>query len=302
MGYEAFLKEKCEYISEETAEAFAAYCGERITTTTQAAHYARLLARLCGYQKCDYRVLKEAGIRECLAERQKKIAPRTFTGELAALRSLAAYLDWRLGTSVFGCLAGIKAEPLVTSLKKEALPTTEELDQLLELLEGDPALTTAILLAVRCSLGITDIAALRKKMFIVDKNGHVGLLPNEHSTGFIRVPDDVVAKLSDYLEELPDTLGNGDGWLFPSERRNTHATPRSLQLYLKEACEEIGLEKNITFRSLRSLGIVDMLRGGAGYKRVAEYVSSLERNLSYYGRVLPELEDSAVEFSKIRIL
>ena len=297
-----YLKSSCPKISDRTADSFAKYC-ERIQTKTQRQHYAKLLGSLCASCRCDYPALREDKINKWLDERRKGRTERTFTGELAALRSLFRAMDDDLHTNIYTALRKVVSKKPPVNILTEDVPSIGDADSILDAAGGDSALYLAIVLALRCALTISDIVILKPSMFFFDEDGIAGLRFSGSSSmkrsGYIRIPDDVVPILSRYIADLPA----GTGWLFPSSRgQDAHGTARWMQKRLSAACKKAGIEKKVTFRALRALSIVSMLEGGARVPDVADYVSMNEANLHYYGSVVPELKNSAVVHSRIRIV
>ena len=302
MDAREYLKSSCSKISDDTITSFIAYC-DRMKTAIQRQHYAKLLGSVCSFARCDYRNLHGDQVALWLENRRQKLSERTFAGELAALRSLFRVMDEDLHTDIFSSLSFIDAKKVPMSILSEDVPSLSDADRILEASKDNPELYLAIVLALRCALNITDIVSLKSSMFFFDKDGIAGFRFTGLSTereGNIRIPDDVVTILSKYIEEQ-----SIEDWLFPSRQRpGHHSSARWMQMQLNKACNTAGLpsDKKVTFRSLRALAIVDMLDGGAGTTKVAQYVSMNESNLHYYGAVVPELKNSAVEHSRIRVI
>lgn len=294
------LMASCPQISEETAGAFMKYCGERLSTDTQQRHYAHLLSSVCSYARCDYPYLETPSVREWLSIRRGNLAERTFTGELSALRSLFKVMDEYLGTASYSCLSFVDSVKAPVRIEKGDVPSLSSVNRILEEAKDDPPLYVSVILALRCSLGITDIVSMKTGMFFFDKDGIPGIKPNGRRQGYIRMPDDVVPFVSEYIAGRPK-----DEWLFPAQkRRGCHVSPRWMQTRLNEVCVKAGIPEKqpVTYRSLRALGILSMLEGGAGYAKVADYVGMKESNLAYYGKAVAELRDSAADYSRIRLV
>ena len=294
------LKAECPLISDKTADAFVKYCDERISTGTQQRHYAHLLASVCAYAHCDYPRLEPPAVREWLTVRRAQLADRTFTGDLSALRSLFRVMDESLGTTSYSCLSYVDSVKAPVRIERGDVPSLSSVNRILEAAKDDPPLYVSVILALRCSLGITDIVSMKTGMFFYDKDGLPGIKPNGRRQGYIRMPDDVVPFVSEYIAGRPK-----DAWLFPAQkRRGYHVSARWMQARLNEVCEKAGIPETqpVTYRSLRALGILSMLEGGAGYAKVADYVGMKETNLAYYGKAVAELRDAAAEYSRIRLV
>ena len=302
------LEDSCPVLRPETIEAFLAF-SEGFKTNAQRNYYASLLGGhrigglgvegVCNFCGCDFKDLTQEGVNAwCEMRRNELPSPKSFSTCMASIRSLSKQLDMRLGTDInYLFNSNLSNRPQTWTMESEDLLSIKDVDDLLKAIQKDRMLTAAVVLAFRCAIGITDLAELRKGMFFRDKKGRAGLKPTSRAQGYILIPEDVAVVIDKYLETLPD-----NSWLFPSNRGGRHVSPRRLRGWLSEAVKEHKLSDAITFRRLRDLSIVSMLHGGASAESVANYASSTTDNMAYYNRVIPELDDAAVNYSRIRIL
>ena len=302
------LEDSCPALRPETIQAFLDF-SESFKTDAQRNYYASLLGGhrtgglsvegVCTYCGCDFKDLTQDGVTAwCEMRRRELPSPKSFSTCMASIRSLSKQLDMRLGTDInFYFNANLSHRPRTWDMESEDLLSIKDVDDLLGAIRDDQMLTVAVILAFRCAIGITDLASLRKGMFFRDKKGRAGLQPASRDHGYILIPEDAATVIDRYLATLPD-----NGWLFPSNRGGHHVSPRRLRGWLSEAVEKHSLSGSITFRRLRDLSIVSMLRGGASAESVANYVSATTENMAYYNRVIPELDDAAVNYSRIRIV
>lgn len=302
------LEDSCPVLRPETIEAFLDF-SEGFKTNAQRNYYASLLGGrrtgglgvegVCSFCGCDFKDLTWEGVNAwCEMRKMELPSPKSFSTCMASARSLSKQLDMRLGTDInYFFNANLSHRPQTWDMDSEDLLSLKDVDALLNAISDDQMLTAAVILAFRCAIGITDLAALRKGMFFRDKKGRAGLKPGSREQGYILIPEDVAAVIDKYLKTLPD-----NSWLFPSNRGGTHVSPRRLRGWLSEAVRDHKLSEMITFRRLRDLSIVSMLHGGASAESVANYVSGTTDNMAYYNRVIPELDDAAVNYSKIRII
>ena len=302
------LEDSCPVLKPETIEAFLEF-SEGFKTAAQRNYYASLLGGrrtgvlsvegICNFCGCDYQELNREGVNAWCKMRRKELrSEKSFSTCMASIRSLSKQLDLRLGTDI-NFLFNLNSEtrPKKWKMDSDDLLSMADVDRLLVAIRDDKMLTAAVVLAVRCAIGITDLVALRKGMFFRDKKGRAGLQPLSRNSGYILIPEDAAAVIDRYLETLPD-----NEWLFPSSRVGHPVSARRLRSWLQEAVKANGLPETITFRRLRDLSIVSMLHGGASSDSVANYVSSTTENMAYYNRVIPELDDAAVNYSRIRII
>ncbi len=302
------LEVSCPVLKPETIKAFLEF-SEGFKTNAQRNYYASLLGGrrtgglsvegICNFCGCDYQDLTREGVNTWCAMRRKELrSEKSFSTCMASIRSLSKQLDLRLGTDInFYFNMNAEARPKKWKMESEDLLPVKEVDRLLVAIRDDEMLITAVVLAFRCAIGITDLVLLRKGMFFRDKKGRAGLQPSSRDKGYILIPEDAAAVIDSYLGTLPD-----NEWLFPSNRAGHHVSSRRLRGWLSEAVKAHGLSEMITFRRLRDLSIVSMLHGGATTDSVANYVSSTTENMAYYNRVIPELDDAAVNYSRIRII
>ena len=302
------LEDSCPVLKPETIEAFLDFSKD-FKTDAQKNYYASLLGGqrtkglsvegICNHSGCDYQDLTSDDVYSwCEMRRQELRSPKSFSTCMASIRSLSRQLDARLGTDInFLFNLNRTSRPKTWTMESEDLLSLRDVNSLLEAIQEDLMLTTAVVLAFRCALGITDLVTLHKGMFFRDKKGRAGLRPESRSQGYIRIPEDAAAVIDRYLGTLPD-----NEWLFPSSRVGMHVSQRRLRGWLSDAVKANHLPEQLTFRRLRDFCIVSMLQGGASRGSVANYVSSTAENMAYYSRVIPELDDSAIKYSRIRVV
>lgn len=178
-------------------------------------------------------------------------------------------------------------------------PSMESIDTLLSLC---PTLSikAAVCLALKMCMTISDISALRKDQIIRNDEKmyirFVSVTELGEYPRYLLVPDD----LHTMILQLYDSTDTSYEYLLMS-RRHTPCAVRTLEHALNKIVRENSLGSNLTFSSLRNMGIRILLTNGALPQEVADYLGIQGKWLSRYEKVPLHLVKDMNKYSNIEI-
>lgn len=336
---EESLQSLSPYFSPLFLSAFSAY-SSRFKKERTRKEYLYAIASLCNSSGCSFFELRPEHIADyfqssdlnshgsCRAadssDSPEPSSPlpageRSLHYNLRVYRAFARFLDEHaeqyglmpVYTGLFSSLRSLSEE---MEFSLESLPSFEEINRVLDWIREANDLTTftAVTLALRCALTVQELVSLRRSMFFLDSRGRTGLrLPvsdGRKSSGnagarsrIVRVPDDA----AEIIRLLTAGRPAGEESREQSLLLNKYGRPltvRSLQMRLREACLACRIPV-FTMHDLRTLGIAMMLRGGASVSQAAAYTGARNTDWFFrYNRIVAELDDSAADYSHLRIL
>lgn len=178
-------------------------------------------------------------------------------------------------------------------------PSMENIDTLLSLCPT-PSLKAAVCLALKMCLTISDISALKKDQVIMDNDKmyirFVSVTELGEYPRYLLVPDD----LHSMILQLCNSTDASYEYLLIS-RRHTPCAVRTLEHALNKIVRENNLGSNLTFSSLRNMGIRILLNNGAMPQEVADYLGIQGKWLSRYEKVPLHLVKDINKYSNIEI-
>lgn len=178
-------------------------------------------------------------------------------------------------------------------------PSMESIDTLLSLC---PTLSikAAVCLALKMCMTISDISALRKDQIIRNDEKMYIRFVSVTELGkyprYLLVPDD----LHTMILQLYDSTDASYEYLLMS-RHHTPCAVRTLEHALNKIVRENSLGSNLTFSSLRNMGIRILLNNGALPQEVADYLGIQGKWLSRYEKVPLHLVKDMNKYSNIEI-
>lgn len=178
-------------------------------------------------------------------------------------------------------------------------PSMDSIDTLLSLCPT-PSLKAAVCLALKMCMTVSDISALKKEQIIRDDNRmYIRSVSVTELGGYPRyllVPDDLHAMILQLCENTDASYR----YLLISRRR-TPCAVRTLEHALNKIVRENSLGSNLTFSSLRNMGIRILLSNGALPQEVADYLGIQGKWLSRYEKVPLHLVKDMNKYSNIEI-
>ena len=182
----------------------------------------------------------------------------------------------------------------------EDFPSLESIDSLLSFCPT-LSLKTAVCLAFKMCLTVSEISDLKKKQIVYDNEKMYIRLASSNELGeyprYLTVPEDI----RPMIKQLHSSTSIDYEYLLISKRRSQYAV-RSLEHALKKTAEENNLSSNLTFLSSRNMGIRILLSNGASPQDVADYLGIQGKWLSRYEKVPLHLVKDMGKFSNIKIL
>ncbi|GEM_PF-4096686 len=300
------LRQYCPYLSDKFLEIFDDYALNRFKKHNTKLQYLYAIAALCNYSKCDFLALTAQHVQDFFHKFEQNADISTVKYNLRIYRAVARFVDAKakeydispIYTAYFTTLILPETE---VELDPNDLPTFEEIDQVFQYVKSnnEMALFIAMSLALRCGMTIHEITSLKRPMFFQDAKGNYGIRMKVSNTSdrFVKVPEDVANIIMHYVSarfsDVPNLLLN---------KQNRPVSIRSLQNWLRSACLACDVEP-FTLNQLRVISVSHMLKSGAPEKKIAEYINVKGTAWFFrYNRVVKELEDSAVDYTHIKIV
>ena len=300
------LKQYCPYLSEEFLEIFDDYSHNRFKKDTTKMQYLYAIASLCNYNQCDFLSLTASYVQAFFAWFQKEADLSTVKYNLRIYRAISRFIDehahvYKLQpvyTQFFNSLVLPEQE---LEIDPDTLPSFREIDRVFQYAKehNEMVLFIAMSLALRCSMTVHEITSLKREMFFQDAKGNYGIRFKVSNTSdrFVKIPEDVANIIISYIGsrfvEVPDLLLN---------KQNRPVSTRSLQNWLRSACLASEV-KPFTLNQLRVLSVAHMLKSKVPEQKVADYINVKGTAWFFrYNRVVKELEDSAVDYTHIKII
>lgn len=185
--------------------------------------------------------------------------------------------------------------------KIENLPDFESINQVLAYFksEGDIVGFLSCSLVLRTTLTTNELVSLERNMFLQDANGNYGirLKLTNHAYRYVKLPDDIVELINQYSLQRTDNLP-----CFFLNKKGKAVSARALQNRLRDACLACNVTP-FTYNDLRTLSQALMIKEGAPLGKLAEHINV--KNMSWffrYNRVVEALDDSAVDYSHLKIV
>lgn len=183
----------------------------------------------------------------------------------------------------------------------EELPDFKSVDRVLGYFksEGDMVGFLSCSLVLRTTLTTNELVSLERNMLLQDANGNYGirLKLTSHAYRYVKLPDDIVDLINQYARQRADNLP-----YFFLNKKGKAVSARALQNRLREACLACQVTP-FTYNDLRNLSQTLMIKEGAPLDKLAEHINV--KNMSWffrYNRVVEELDDSAVDYSHLKIV
>ena len=141
-----------------------------------------------------------------------------------------------------------------------------ELNNLLEYLqEHNKACMVAVILSFKLMLKTSEIARLKWKDIIEAEDKHFLAITNKGETRYLSMPEDVYERIMEYSDALINDGKDLSSYMFVDrkkcvqEKERKAISQRELQIWIKKAEEELGMDK-YTYNDLRNSGITYAIR------------------------------------------
>lgn len=283
----------------------------KLKTDRAKDNYFSTLCMICNFASKDFldltysdadkyfRMLQEP------KSKSKRVKLSTVQGRLSALRSVSSYIKefesrYDLGEVYENFFFYIKLPEQDVFLKKEDVPTINEVDRLLIAADNNLMMFLIISMVFRCGFTASEICKMTISQLISDPAENYGVEFRERGgTRIVKLPHDVVTILKKYLQTLPVGLNKSE-FLFHN-KRGTKLTVRNLDLYVSELVKEAGLSKPFTIKDIRHATIVHMRKANAKDEDIANCLGLDTRWIFRYDQVVEELKYQPMDLVKIRI-
>ena len=288
------------YLSPEFLEILEAQL-EEMQSLQVRRNYRSAVKRITDFAKKDFLDLSAYDV-EAYFKSLPKHSPRSRITIRRMLASVARYVDGTLDTDLERAFI-IDVGDGAIYIEAQELPSYENIDTVLSYLKkkDDMQLFAIIQLALETGLSTGEITALKYGDFCVDANGMplIRLDPPENGIYHRNIP------LRKELSELILKVGAGNPFHAASDPVfvNRHKKPisdRVLERDLQTAIEASGAEP-FTLRSLRTLGVSEMIRGGAPVDVLSYQLGITDTWFFRLNHAVRDLPKAAASYSHIRV-
>ena len=225
---------------------------------------------------------------------------------ISVMRSLCEYIRHRnnlAGKDYINYFNEIILPEPDKSISDELLPSEQELNNLLEIINASKDAMTFLIcsLILKCGLTTSELSGLEAEYIILDNNNNLCIqFPAKRKiTRIIRLPKDISQLLYAYMDEMQIFSGP----LFYNKHHTklkVRDAERLLKKYIKQCIEHNLITQEFTMQTMRHAAIKYMLLGGAGEDEVAEYCGITTKWMSRYRRVISE--NSALKSADMSII
>lgn len=166
-------------------------------------------------------------------------------------------------------MAQISLEPIDSSIVRESILDLPTLDKLIAYVTNQDSLCLmALILSIKLLLKTSEMVALKKSDFFYDDRGNlcVEVINNTTNHRYLKLPEDVVQPVLNYLESVPDGQ-----YLFYNLKKNTPYTIRTIQNRLTNAFKQIG-SKPYSLNEIRNTGIFFCFNSGVSAADIANTI------------------------------
>lgn len=211
---------------------------------------------------------------------------------VSVMRTLCEYIKYTMnekGYDYINYFNDIFLPDIDKTLKEDMLPSTDELNNLLELTKNNSDSMAFLIfsLIIKCGLTSSEISNLNIEYIVLDINNNIciNFPPKKGVSRIIKLPDDISKLIDKYIEA--NNIYEGAVFLNKRHTRlKVRDAERILNKYILIGQENGLIKKHFTMQSMRHASIQYMLKGGASEQAVANYTGITTKWMSRYRRVV----------------
>lgn len=295
-----------QYMSERFINILHQYYAEKIKTKRTEQQYIYVFNALCNHAQCDFLDISKEQIKSYFSGIDQSTVIKSTNYDLSVLRAVSRYMDenaavLQIVPRYLDLFSVIDVMFPDMQFRVEELPDFKSVDRVLGYFksEGDMVGFLSCSLVLRTTLTTNELVSLERNMLLQDANGNYGirLKLTSHAYRYVKLPDDIVDLINHYARQRADNLP-----YFFLNKKGKAVSARALQNRLREACLACQVTP-FTYNDLRNLSQALMIKEGAPLDKLAEHINV--KNMSWffrYNRVVEELDDSAVDYSHLKIV
>ena len=295
-----------KYMSSRFLEILHKYYAEKIKTKRTEQQYIYVFNALCDHAQCDFLDISREQIKSYFTGIDQDTIIKSTNYDLSVLRAVSRYMDenasvFQIEPRYLDLFSIIEVVLPDMQFKIEDLPDLESINQVLDYFksEGDMVGFLSCSMVLRTTLTTNELVSLERNMLLQDANGNYGirLKLTDHAYRYVKLPDDIVELINQYSLQRTDNLP-----YFFLNKKGKAVSARALQNRLREACLACNVTP-FTYNDLRTLSQALLIKEGAPLGKLAEHINV--KNMSWffrYNRVVEALDDSAVDYSHIKIV
>lgn len=295
-----------QYMSEHFINILHQYYAEKIRTKRTEQQYIYVFNALCNHAQCDFLDISKEQIKSYFAGIDQSTVIKSTNYDLSVLRAVSRYMDenaavLQIMPRYLDLFSVIDVMFPDMQFRVEELPDFKSVDRVLGYFksEGDMVGFLSCSLVLRTTLTTNELVSLERNMLLQDADGNYGirLKLTSHAYRYVKLPDDIVDLINQYARQRADNLP-----YFFLNKKGKAVSARALQNRLREACLACQVTP-FTYNDLRNLSQALMIKEGAPLDKLAEHINVKKMGWFFrYNRVVEELDDSAVDYSHLKIV
>ena len=298
----------CAYYSDVFKKILSEYLSQ-VRNDRTAYEYEGYLMLLCNYCKKDFLDIKEADTRSFFNFMESKRQDGTLSGKticvrLSCYRALTRYIQKEYDhLELQNAFESIKRPDVSDEISKINIPTMEELDQVLSAAKKEPMYYCILALATRLALSATNILKLTTHNIQVINDRVVLQISQESKRKeefFVKLPEDVVLILSDYMDTLGEDQLDAAGHLF----YNRHGHPMTLKNLddgITRILKRSGLIKKYTMKDFRTRAVLEYANAGATEHEIIDHTGLGELRIRSFYRAAGTLRECPADLVNYRL-
>ena len=289
---------ECIYYSESFNMIFKEYL-VRISNQRTAYEYEGYVILLCNYCCKDFLEITKEDAMSFFNYMESKRQNGTLSGKticvrLSCYRALTLYIQKNHPElELSNAFLDIKRPDVSDEIQQINIPSMKELDAVMSVAKEEPMYYCIIAMATRTALSASNIVKLTlNNIKIID--GQTVLQISQESKKkediFVRLPEDVIMILSDYMDTLDENLLDSEGHLFYNKHKHA-LTIKNLDDAVARILKKSGLENKYTMKDFRTRAVLEYAKAGATEHEIVDYTGLGELRIRSFYRAASKISD-----------
>lgn len=234
------------------------------------------------------------------------LSPKSCYNKISSVSSFYTFLATKYEDEhIVNYMLDVNRPDIDILVSKDRIASYEDIDKILNVarMMPDKTMFTLLTIIIKCGLTLSEISNLKKGPhgnIIQDKNGNYGILfMSKYKNRFVKLPDDVITILNDYLDSRTDD----EPYVFVQQngsKLNERAVERRMARIVKKA---LGTAANLTIRDFRNTSIALMMKNAnpEDVNTIAEMVDINPRYTARYKFAVEAFDKSPTDLINIKI-
>lgn len=260
----------CDYLSEEFILQFASFLAT-VSHANTSNEYVRCVRSICNFAKKDFLDLTRKNVDDYFSScNERGLSASTIRSRYYRFVTLSKFLDERVrGLRLSTHFLSIRIAPTTSpeaseEIREKYLPA-EKFEKLVDeaLESGDRMAAVIFSLSYKAALSASEVCGLRVDQIFRDEDGtvFVHLYDDSYNASRTVYLRDGLGQMLDEFMQLPKPKNRRSIFVFLNKYGNP-LTLRNLNSMFRKHCIACGFGEGVSFRDLRSSGVVRMFSDG----------------------------------------